>query len=174
MAKNDDTCYKFPECSDCTDKSCSIYNCIHTGNKETLATEQKLQRACKKWFNKARENKKEILSLEAENTELKKEYSDNLSLKDEELMCLETEFNTFKSEAKELLEEFCSHYMYDCDATREDKTYEAFEELKEQAEAFLKEYDIREDRLCEHCDQYKSYPNGRCRICDNGSKWKRG
>lgn len=43
------------------------------------------------------------------------------------------------TKAKELLEEFCSYYMYDCDATREDKTYEAFEELKEQAENFLKE-----------------------------------
>lgn len=41
--------------------------------------------------------------LEKENAELKKEYSDNLSLKDEELMCLETEFNTYKSEAKELI-----------------------------------------------------------------------
>lgn len=37
------------------------------------------------------------------------------------------------------------------------------------------EAQIREDRLCEHCDQYKSYPDGkRCRTCDNGSKWKRG
>ena len=49
-----------------------------------------------------------------------------------------------------------------------------YEELKKQVEQFLKEQEIQEDRLCEHCDQYKSYPNGRCRICDNGSKWKRG
>ena len=80
--------------------------------------------------------------------------------------------------ARELLEEFCSYYMYDCDATREDKTYEAFEELKEESEAFLeelKELQINEDRLCEHCDQYKSFPDGkRCRSCDDGSKWKRG
>ena len=44
----------------------------------------------------------------------------------------------------------------------------------EQAEAFLKEYEIREDRLCEHCDQYKCCPDGkRCRTCDDGSNWKR-
>ena len=42
--------------------------------------------------------------MEKENAELKEKYSDNLSLKDEELMCLETEFNTYKSEAKELIE----------------------------------------------------------------------
>lgn len=39
--------------------------------------------------------------------------------------------------AKEFLEKFCSYYMYDCDATRKD--YDTFEELKKQAEQFLKE-----------------------------------
>jgi hypothetical protein len=105
------------------------FNKLHEENK-------KLQRACKKWFNKARENKKEILSLEAENAELKKEYSDNLSLKDEELMCLETEFNTFKSETKELIKEYmrfesmigtCAFYS------------EEYEKTKKKAEQFLKE-----------------------------------
>lgn len=48
-------------------------------------------------------------------------------------------------------------------------------ESVDEAEAFLKELEISEDRLCEHCDQYKSFPDGkRCRSCDNGSKWKRG
>lgn len=40
-------------------------------------------------------------------------------------------------QAKEFLEKFCSYYMYDCYATRKD--YDAFEELKKQAEQFLKE-----------------------------------
>ena len=40
-------------------------------------------------------------------------------------------------QAKEFLEKFCSYYMYDCDATRKD--YDTFEELKKQAEQFLKE-----------------------------------
>lgn len=41
-------------------------------------------------------------------------------------------------------------------------------------EAFLKELYVCEDRLCVHCDEYKSFPDGkRCRTCDNGSKWKR-
>lgn len=48
-------------------------------------------------------NYPKIKDLEKENAELKKEYSDNLSLKDEELMCLETEFNTYKLKAKEII-----------------------------------------------------------------------
>lgn len=44
----------------------------------------------------------------------------------------------------------------------------------DKAAQFIKELEIREDRLCEHCDKYKSCPDGkRCRTCDNGSKWKR-
>ena len=41
------------------------------------------------------------------------------------------------TKAKELLEKFCSYYMYDCDETIKD--YKSFEELKKQAEQFLKE-----------------------------------
>ena len=40
-------------------------------------------------------------------------------------------------QTKTFLKEFCTYRMYDCDATRKD--YEMFEELKEQAEKFLKE-----------------------------------
>ena len=47
-------------------------------------------------------------------------------------------------------------------------------DVLKQAEQFLKEFEIREDRLCEYCDQYKSCPDGkRCHTCDNGSNWKR-
>ena len=116
---------------------------IHTDNKETLQNALKRIKELEQENARLTTNEKTLLAerkiIAKENAELKKEYSDNLSLKDEELMCLETEFNTYKSKAKELLEEFCSYYMCDCDATREDKTYEAFEELKEEAEAFLKE-----------------------------------
>ena len=41
------------------------------------------------------------------------------------------------AQAKKLLKEFCSYYMYDCDAIRKD--CEAFEELKRKAEQFLEE-----------------------------------
>jgi hypothetical protein len=45
-----------------------------------------------------------VMFATEETKELKKEYSDNLSLKDEELMCLETEFNTYKGDAKETIQ----------------------------------------------------------------------
>ena len=49
-----------------------------------------------------------------------------------------------------------------------------YDELEKQAEQFLKDFEICEDRLCSDCDQYDSCPDGkRCRSCDNGSKWKR-
>ena len=41
------------------------------------------------------------------------------------------------TKAKELLKEFCTYYMYDCDETRKD--YEMFEKLKKQAEQFISE-----------------------------------
>lgn len=52
-----------------------------------------------------------IEDLEKENAELKEQINGLCSLKDEELMCLETEFNTYKSETKELLNMFLRlHY----------------------------------------------------------------
>lgn len=99
---------------------------------------------------------------------LEKQINDLRSLKDEELMCLETEFNTFKSEAIELL-------RWALHSDPEHDNLVDFDAKWKEAEAFIKEYEIREDRLCEHCDEYKSFPDGkRCRTCDDGSKWKRG
>ena len=50
--------------------------------------------------NKALEQKgKRITELEKENTGLK----DGIALKDEEVGCVETDFNTFKSKAKDLI-----------------------------------------------------------------------
>ena len=52
-------------------------------------------------------NIKRIAELEKENAELKnelKKWKDGIALKDEEIGCIETDFNTFKSKAKELLE----------------------------------------------------------------------
>lgn len=71
--------------------------------------------------------------------ELEKEYSDNLSLKDEELMCLETEFNTYKSEAKELIENIIKvtwgeGWNYSLD-------------WKVKAEQFLKEYQNENSKI---------------------------
>jgi hypothetical protein len=76
--------------------------------------------------------------LEQENAELKKEYSDNLSLKDEELMCLETEFNTYKSEAKEILQLFLKLKTIPC-ASGNSVNMLQFENICKQAEQFLKE-----------------------------------
>ena len=57
----------------------------------------------KSYYDGAFPREKRIAELEKENKELKEKLGDILSLKDEELMCLETEFNTYKSEAKEII-----------------------------------------------------------------------
>jgi hypothetical protein len=47
--------------------------------------------------------------LEKENAELKdelKKWKDGIALKDEEIGCIETDFNTFKSKAKEIIKTF--------------------------------------------------------------------
>ena len=44
-----------------------------------------------------------IAELEKENAELK----DGIALKDEEVGCIETDFNTFKSKAKEIIKYLC-------------------------------------------------------------------
>ena len=64
-----------------------------------------------------------IATLEKENAELK----DGIALKDEEIGCIETEFNTFKSEAKEIITELLKY-----------TDTEAVEMINE-AEQFLKE-----------------------------------
>ena len=64
-----------------------------------------------------------IATLEKENAELK----DGIALKDEEIGCIETEFNTFKSEAKEIITELLKY-----------TDTEAVEMINE-AEHFLKE-----------------------------------
>ena len=82
------------------------------------------------------------------------------------------------NKAKEELKQENARLKESCDSLQELVTYYqtnfcqegvVLEKEKE------KELEIREDRLCEYCDQYKSFPNGkRCRTCDDGSKWKRG
>ena len=80
-----------------------------------------------------------VKELEQENAELKE-----LKKKKEEIEIMTNFCKACKkmhtdqlAQAKTFLEEFCTYRMYDCDATRKD--YEAFEELKKQAEQFLKE-----------------------------------
>lgn len=54
-------------------------------------------------------NIKRIAELEKENAELKSENAklkDGIALKDEEIGCIETDFNTFKSKAKEIIKTF--------------------------------------------------------------------
>ena len=71
-----------------------------------------------------------------ENAKLKKEYSDNLSLKDEELMCLETEFNTYKSEAKDHIKKLLDCLKQD---TSDPQTNYYVCQYMDKAEQFLKE-----------------------------------
>ena len=85
-----------------------------------MTLEEKAEESSKKAFCVAHTNEDELI--------FKNGYLEGAKENEEQL-----------KQAKELLEEFCTYRMYDCDATREDKTYEAFEELKEQAEQFLEE-----------------------------------
>lgn len=86
---------------------------------------------CIEWFADR------IADLEKENAELKeelKQWKDGIALKDEEIGCIETDFNTFKSKAKELLNEF----MRISKASDEDFEHD-YSELIGEAEQFLKE-----------------------------------
>ena len=64
--------------------------------------------------------------LEKENARLK----DGIALKDEEVGCIETDFNTFKSKAKEIIKNLMKFAEIDC---RE------YEEAYKEAEQFVKE-----------------------------------
>ena len=67
--------------------------------KDRIARAEEIQRYT--------ENRCEV--LEKENTELKSENAklkDGIALKDEEMGCIETDFNTFKSQAKEIIKTF--------------------------------------------------------------------
>ena len=66
---------------------------------------------------------------------LEEEYKGNLSLKDEEFMCLETIFNTYKSEAKQIISGLLSLKSTCDDAEAVKRRFE----VRERAEAFLKE-----------------------------------
>lgn len=73
------------------------------------------------------EIEKQVSALISENAKLK----DQLALKDEEKSCLETDFNTFKAEAKEIIKKFL---LWENDW--HDKT-ESKHDLLKQAEQFL-------------------------------------
>lgn len=51
-----------------------------------------------------------ITDLEKENAELKEKLEMGIALKDEEIGCIQTDFNTFKSKAKELLKRWVELY----------------------------------------------------------------
>ena len=76
-----------------------------------------------------------VVDLTKENAELKEElkkWKDGIALKDEEIGCIETDFNTFKSRAKEIIKELLdSCFGYNS------KTVNY--EVKAKAEQFLKE-----------------------------------
>ena len=76
-----------------------------------------------------RESEEKIADLEEE---LKK-WKDGIALKDEEIGCIETEFNTFKSKAKEIIREFVQW------ATWQGSNCPNFKSIQDKAEQFLKE-----------------------------------
>lgn len=86
-------------------------------------------------IDKLREQLALRYDLEDKIAELKdelKKWKDGIALKDEEIGCIETDFNTFKSEAKEIIKELLSScFGYNS------KTVNY--EVKAKAEQFLKE-----------------------------------
>ena len=74
----------------------------------------------------------QVERLKKENTELKTV----IALKDEEMGCIETDFNTFKSQAKEIIKKFL---LWENDW--HDKTESKYELLK-QAEQFIKNSEV--------------------------------
>lgn len=77
--------------------------------------------------------------LQEENAELKdelKKWKDGIALKDEEIGCIETDFNTFKSEARELLKGWLGDF-YNPKAF-----YQQRAELVEQSEKFIKDSEV--------------------------------
>ena len=78
---------------------------------------------------------KRIADLEKENAELK----DGIALKDEEVGCVETDFNTFKSKAKDLIGLLLSdNRIMKAQFESEEQANIWFEHIR-QAEQFLKE-----------------------------------
>lgn len=71
-------------------------------------------------------DKSELIKRNAELENELKKWKDGIVLKDEEIGCIETEFNTFKSKAKELLKRCYDSYIY-------------LEPLRSEIEQFLKE-----------------------------------
>ena len=79
---------------------------------------------------------KDKSELIKENKELKdelKKWKDGIALKDEEIGCIETDFNTFKSKAKEIIREFVEW------ATWQGSNCPNFKSIQDKAEQFLKE-----------------------------------
>lgn len=108
--------------------------------------------------------------LEKENTELKARLQKKINtttVSDYPYSALKLE------EAKDIINCLVHLGEFNENTAEEYLNYQVHDTLK-RAEQFLKELEVREDRLCEYCDQYKSCPDGkRCHTCDNGSKWKR-
>lgn len=105
-------------------------------------------------------------ALEKENAELKKDLkSKDLALEDFVKWSDKQKKKSDKQllEAKEIIKKFLNA-----------KSIEDTCVVESEAERFLKELEVHEERLCAYCDQYKSCPDGkRCHTCDNGSKWRR-
>ena len=74
---------------------------------------------------------KQIRALQKQNGELTDKLEMGIALKDEEISCILTDFNTFKSEAKEIIRDFLSVAIDYID--KEDKNYSYIVE----AEQFL-------------------------------------
>ena len=109
--------------------------------------------------------------LKKENTELKARLQKKINtttVSDYPYSALKLE------EAKEILQVVLGKWKEERWILQSEEEVKQIEKLMKQTEQFLKELEIQEDKLCEYCDQYKYYPDGkRCRTCDNGSKWKR-
>ena len=79
----------------------------------------------------AEPREKRIAELEKENTSLK----DGIALKDEEIGCIETDFDTFKSRAKKIIRKLYSHVFQGMDFME----LNDYNTQKAEVEQFLKE-----------------------------------
>ena len=107
--------------------------------KENAELKEKLKEELKTIADKDLSFVARFDALEKENAELKyelKKWKDGIALKDEEIGCIETEFNTFKSKAKELIRDFLSVAIDYID--KEDKNYSYIVE----AEQFIKDSEV--------------------------------
>lgn len=128
------------------------------------------------------EAKAEIIRLTKENVELRTRVENQKSF----LERIRAKFNLGEIDRKEIegylendklvkAKELLRFWVNDFyDNFNNSIRYEERHKTLVETEQFLKELEIHEERLCEHCDQYKSCPDGkRCHTCDNGSKWRR-